>query len=54
MEEMPIMDPPEGDWDAIWRAADWQAKKAPERFIATVVVKRSGSILRGGISVCVS
>jgi hypothetical protein len=50
MDEMPIMEPPGGVCVDIWRAADWQARKAPVRFVEMVLVRRVGEILgkRGG------
>ena len=38
MDEMPMMEPPGGDCEAIWRAAAWVLKKAPSRLVRVVVV----------------
>ena len=45
MLEMPIIEPPGGDWAASWRAPAWIVWKAPVRFVVSVEDHRVGVML---------
>jgi hypothetical protein len=45
MEEIPIMEPPGGDWMESWVAAAWTVLNAPVRFVFKVWDQRIGVIL---------